>query len=104
MEGITPIDFTSNTDFINYLLDEGTYYYAVVADNFVDNSLTSRLAYVEYKIPHLREFAIITSLLVSTVIISFLYLESEKSNEIFFSFYFIYTFLFFLSTKLPILL
>ncbi len=80
VDGLTPIDTTANTFYADSLPAEDTYFYSIVAGNYAGNSSVSNLAYVEYKIPHVREFTIATSLLLGVAVISFFVFRKRKKG------------------------
>lgn len=70
VEDLSPVFTTSDTNATNILLVEDTYYYAVIASNFAGNSSVSNCVFVTYEVPHLREFAITTSIVLGIAIIA----------------------------------
>ena len=70
IDELTPLDVTPNNHYIDILPEENTYFYVIVAANYAGKSPISNCVNIEYKIPHLREFVLITSLLGVGLIIS----------------------------------
>ena len=79
ISGLTPIaTVTSSDNYLDTLPDEGYYWYVIVASDGVRNSTTSNCEYVEYEIPHLREYAIISSIILGLSVISIATLRKRK--------------------------
>ncbi|MHA1218371.1 MAG: hypothetical protein ACTSO5_06780, partial [Candidatus Heimdallarchaeaceae archaeon] len=62
------------------LPSEGYYFYVIVASDGVRNSSHSNCQYVEYKIPHVREFTIISSLVLGAFVVSLVVLKTRKNR------------------------
>ena len=69
VDGLTPITTTDIRYYIDTLPAEGHFFYVIVATDGVHNSTHSNCEFVYYSIPHLREFAITTSLIIGTTMI-----------------------------------
>ena len=81
VEGLVPITSVSSSDYIDTLSSEGFYYYVVVAENFVGNSSHSNCQYVEYEVPHLQEFAIVSGLILVAFALVFVVTRIRKKNS-----------------------
>ncbi len=81
VEGLTPIATVSSSEYIDTVSSEGFYYYVIVAENFVGNSSHSNCQYVEYKLPHLREFSIVTGLILASFVLVFVVTRIRKRNS-----------------------
>ncbi|MHA1552580.1 MAG: hypothetical protein ACTSUP_02950 [Candidatus Heimdallarchaeaceae archaeon] len=79
-EGLEPIAHIISSWYLDELLSEGFYYYAIVAKNFVGNSSISNCQYIEYKVPHLSEFLVVTSLIITTSLIFFVIVRFRKKS------------------------
>ncbi len=53
LEGLSPIDTTSSSDYTDSISSNGFYYYSIVAESFGVNTTNSNCQYVEVKIPSL---------------------------------------------------
>lgn len=82
VEELTPIANIHSSEFVNILPSEGFYYYVVVAENFAGNSSISNCQYIEYKLPHVQEFIIISSLIFGTFILVFVVTRSRKKLKL----------------------
>ena len=80
VEELVPVTIISTTEYIDYLPSEGFYYYVIVAENFAGNSTLSNCQYIEYKLPHVQEFVIISSLIIGTFVILFVYTRTRKKE------------------------
>ncbi|MHA1200786.1 MAG: hypothetical protein ACTSQF_15810, partial [Candidatus Heimdallarchaeaceae archaeon] len=80
VDDLEPIDNVTTSLYIDTLPFEGYFYYVIVAGNFAGNSTHSNCQYVEYKVPHLREFGIISSVILSIVVASIVILKIRKSK------------------------
>ncbi len=81
VEELVPIDEVFDSFYIDILPNEGYFYYVIVARNFVGNSSHSNCQYVEYKIPHVREFSIISSLILAMVVFTFVIMRTRKKKS-----------------------
>ena len=84
VEGLTPIATVGLNYYVDSLLSQDYYFYVIVANDGVRNSTHSNCEYVLYEIPSLDEFAIISSLIITTsviiLVINKLYKKKHKSN------------------------
>ena len=80
VEGLTPIDSIGSTSYIDTLPTEGYYFYVIVASDGVRNSTHSNCEHVEYKIPHLREFTIVSGLMLVAFALVFVATRIRKKN------------------------
>ncbi|MHA1515158.1 MAG: hypothetical protein ACTSPF_06460, partial [Candidatus Heimdallarchaeaceae archaeon] len=80
VEGLTPIATEISTTYVDTLPSEGYYFYVIVASDGVRNSSHSNCQYVEYKIPHVREFTIISSLVLGAFVVSLVVLKTRKNR------------------------
>ena len=80
VEGMIPIATVSSSIYVDTLPSEGYYYYVIAAENLAGNSSHSNCQYVEYKIPHVREFAIISGLILGTFVIALVIMRTRKRN------------------------
>lgn len=81
VEGLTPIDSTSTSNYIETLPSPGFYYYVIVAENYVENSAHSNCQYIEYKVPVLREFAITMGILSGAAVILIAITNLRKKKQ-----------------------
>ncbi len=80
VEGLTPITTVGSTSYIDTLPSEGYYFYVIVASNGIANSTHSNCEYVEYKVPHLREFSIVSGLILAAFVLVFVVTRIRKRN------------------------
>ncbi len=80
IEELEPINKVSSSFYIDTLPFEGYFYYVIVAGNFAGNSSHSNCQYVEYRLPHVREFTIISSLILGVVVISLVVMKSRRNR------------------------
>jgi len=80
VEGLTPLATVGTTSFIDSLPSEGYYFYVIVANDGVLNSTHSNCEHVEYKIPHVREFTIISGLILSAFVLVSVITRIRKRN------------------------
>ena len=80
VEGLTPITTVVTTSYIDSLPSEGYYFYTIVANDGVLNSTHSNCEYVEYKVPHLREFSIVSGLILASFVLVFVVTRIRKRN------------------------
>ncbi|MCE7747100.1 MAG: hypothetical protein GPJ51_01795 [Candidatus Heimdallarchaeota archaeon] len=80
VEGLILIDTVVSSSYIDTLLAEGDYFYVIVATDGITNSTHSNCEYVHYEVPHLREFAITTSLLLGVIVISLFILRRRRKK------------------------
>ena len=81
VEALTPFDTVVSNTYVDSLPSEGYYYYVIVAENFAGNSSHSNCQYVEYKIPHVREFTIISSLILASVVFTYVIMRTRKNKH-----------------------
>ncbi|MHA1447008.1 MAG: hypothetical protein ACTSSN_09975 [Candidatus Heimdallarchaeaceae archaeon] len=80
VEDLIPIAAITSSEFFDTLPLEGFYYYVIVAGNYAGNSTHSNCQYVEYKLPHVREFTIISSLVLGAFVVSLVVLKTRKNK------------------------
>ena len=82
VEGLTPLTTVGSTSYIDSLPSEGYYFYTIVASDGILNSTHSNCEYVEYKVPHLREFSIVSGLILAAFVLVFAVtrIRKRKSN------------------------
>ena len=71
IEGLSPIATVFSNSHTDNLPAEGHYFYVIVADDGVVNSSISNCQYIYYELPHVQEFFITTSLILSISVILF---------------------------------
>ncbi len=81
VEGLTPITTVVSPSYVDSLPSEGTYFYVIVASDGLRNSTHSNCQYVEYKLPTLHEFFIITSLILGLPVFLFVVTRIRKKNS-----------------------
>ncbi|MCK4844752.1 MAG: hypothetical protein KAS95_03685, partial [Candidatus Heimdallarchaeota archaeon] len=81
VEGLTPIDTVGSTSYVDTLPSEGFYFYVIVASDGLRNSTNSNCEYIEYKLPTLHEFAIVSSLIIGAFAFSFFVTRIRKKNS-----------------------
>ena len=80
VESLTPIATVGITSYVDTLPSEGYYFYVIVASDGILNSTHSNCEYVEYKVPHLREFSIVSGLIVAAFVLVFVVTRIRKRN------------------------
>ena len=80
VEDLIPIDTVMYSYYDDILPAEDYYYYVIVAENNAGNSSHSNCQYVEYKIPHVREFTIISSLIIGVMAISIAIIKKRRNK------------------------
>ena len=80
VEDHVPIDEVQTSFYTDTLPSEGYFYYVVVAGNIAGNSSHSNCQYVEYKLPHVREFSIITGLIIGAIVVSLTIMKTRKNK------------------------
>ena len=78
VEGLTPIATVGSSSYIDTLPDEGFYFYVIVANDGVRNSTHSNCEYIQYKLPTLQEFTIVSSLIFGTFVVLFVVMRIRK--------------------------
>jgi hypothetical protein len=81
VEGLTPITTVSSSEFDDTLPSEGFYYYVIIAQNFVGESDLSNCQYIEYKLPTLDEFILISSLIIGLPLFLFVATQFRKKKS-----------------------
>jgi len=81
VEGLTPIATVVTTSFVDSLPSEDYYFYVIVASDGLRNSTLSNCEYVEYKLPALHEFFIISSLILGIPLFLFVVTRIRKKNS-----------------------
>ncbi|MBY9000141.1 MAG: hypothetical protein KGD64_04445 [Candidatus Heimdallarchaeota archaeon] len=79
VQGLTPIATVVSNSFIDSLPSEGIYFYVIVASDGIKNSTHSNCMYIEYKLPTLNEFALISGLIFGVFVI--LYVVTRKLKK-----------------------
>ncbi|MHA1551488.1 MAG: hypothetical protein ACTSQC_06050 [Candidatus Heimdallarchaeaceae archaeon] len=79
--GLLPIAAVGVNSFVDSLPSEGYYFYVIVANDGVRNSTLSNCEYVEYKLPTLHEFFIISSLIIGLPILLFVVTRIRKKKS-----------------------
>ena len=79
IEDLTPLDYTSSSEYIDTLPSEGFYFYVIVANGPI-NSSHSNCEYVQYKLPTLPEYILPAFVLVglSTIMITAILRKKRK--------------------------
>jgi hypothetical protein len=80
VEGLTPIATVVSSSFVDTLPSEGLYFYVIVTTDGIRNSTHSNCEYVEYKLPTLHEFILISSLIICLPVFLFLGTRIRKKN------------------------
>ncbi len=81
VEGLTPIDTVGLTSYDDTLPSVGTYFYVIVASDGVRTSTHSNCEYVEYKLPTLQEFVIVSGLILGAFVVLFAITRTRKRNS-----------------------
>ena len=81
VELLTPIATIGSTSYIDSLPSEGYYFYVIVATDGERNSIHSNCEYVEYKVAHLREFSIVSGLILFAFALVFIVTRIRKKNS-----------------------
>ena len=80
VEVLTPIATVGSTSYIDSLPSEGYYFYVIVANDGARNSTHSNCEYVEYKVAHLREFTLVSGLILAAFALVFVVTRIRKKN------------------------
>jgi ribosomal protein L31 len=80
VEVLTPIATVGSTSYIDSLPSEGYYFYVIVANDGAKNSTHSNCEYVEYKVAHLREFTLVSGLILAAFALVFVVTRIRKKN------------------------
>ena len=81
VEGLNPIATEISTTFVDTLPDEGFYFYVIVATDGSENSTHSNCEYIQYKLPVLSEFAIVSGLILGTFVCLFVIVRTRKKKS-----------------------
>ncbi|MCE7738203.1 MAG: hypothetical protein GPJ50_02390, partial [Candidatus Heimdallarchaeota archaeon] len=81
VEGLTPTATVTSNSFIDTLSSEGYYFYVIVATDGVSNSTHSNCEYIEYKVAHLREFTLVSGLILVAFALVFVATRIRKKNS-----------------------
>ena len=81
VEGLTPIGNTVTSSYVDILPIEGTFYYVIVATNFVGNSTLSNCESVVYELPVIYEFGAISGLIFATFAFLIVILRTRKKKS-----------------------
>ena len=81
VEGLTSITSVSSSELTDSLPSEGFYYYVIIAENFVGKSSLSNCQYIEYKLPTLDEFILISSLIIGLPVLLFVVTHIRKNKS-----------------------
>ncbi len=81
VEGLTPITTVVTISYIDSLPSEGYYFYVIVASDGLRNSTHSNCEYIEYKLPTLHEFFIISSLIIGLPVLLFVVTRIHKKKS-----------------------
>ncbi|MCG3259790.1 MAG: hypothetical protein H7644_08590, partial [Candidatus Heimdallarchaeota archaeon] len=82
IEGLVPIDTVLSTSYLDTLPSEGYYFYVIVATDGVRNSTVSNCEHVEYKIAHVNEFGIISSMILGATLVSIVIMKIRRRKTI----------------------
>ena len=80
VDEMTELDSTGNSFYIDTLSAEGVCYYVVVAENRFGLSYASNCEYIHFKLPHVREITIVTSILASLAIGVIVFVKFKKKK------------------------
>ena len=80
VEGLIPLTTVVTASYIDTLPTEGYYFYTIVASDGIANSTHSNCEHVEYKVPHLQEFAIVSGLILFAFALVFVVTRIRKKN------------------------
>ena len=80
IEGLVPIDTVALTNYLDILPSEGDYFYVIVATDGISNSTVSNCEHIEYKIAHVNEFGIISSMILGATLLSFVIMKFRKKK------------------------
>ncbi len=80
VEGLNPIATEISTTFVDTLPDEGFYFYVIVATDGSENSTHSNCEYIQYKLPVLSEFAIVSGLILGTFVCLFAIMRTRMKK------------------------
>ncbi|MCE7741712.1 MAG: hypothetical protein GOP50_04580, partial [Candidatus Heimdallarchaeota archaeon] len=80
VEALTPITTVGSTSYIDSLPSEGYYFYVIVANDGARNSTHSNCEYIEYKTAHVREFTLVSGLILGAFALVFVVTRIRKKN------------------------
>ncbi len=80
VESLTPIDTVGSNIYLDTLPSEGFYFYVIVATDGVQNSTHSNCDFIEYELPHVQEFVIISSLIIGAFVLMFVVTRIRKKK------------------------
>jgi len=80
VEELEPVAEVQTSFYFDSLPSQGHFYYVIVAGNLAGNSSHSNCEYIEYKLPTLNEFIIISSLIIGIPVLLFLVARIRKKN------------------------
>ncbi|MFW9852170.1 MAG: hypothetical protein ACFFDS_04475 [Candidatus Thorarchaeota archaeon] len=81
VEGLTPIDSVGTNSFNDILPSEGHYFYVIVATDSIRNSTQSNCEYIEYELPHVHEYVILSSMIIGVFVL--LYAVTRRRKRVF---------------------
>ncbi|MHA1202819.1 MAG: hypothetical protein ACTSQ4_09890, partial [Candidatus Heimdallarchaeaceae archaeon] len=81
VEGLTPLATVVSNFYTDSLPSEDYYFYVIVASDGLRNSTLSNCEYVEYKLPTLHEFFIISSLIIGLPVFLFAITRIRKKKS-----------------------
>ncbi len=81
VEGMTPIDTVITNSYVDSLPDEGIYFYVIVASDGLRNSTHSNCEYIEYEMPTLFEFALISGLFIGSSVILLFKIKVRRRKQ-----------------------
>ncbi len=81
IEGMDPEYSTTGSSYNYALVNEDYHYFVIVAENFVGNGSSSNCEYVEFAIPTLNEFALISGLILGIFTLLFVITRIRKKKS-----------------------
>ncbi len=81
VEGLTPIATVGSNSYVDNLPSEGTFFYVIIASDGLRNSTHSNCEYVEFKLPHLWEFGIVSGLILGTFVVLFVVTRTRNKKS-----------------------
>ena len=82
LEDAVFIDTVATSDYIDTLPSEGIYYYVIVAENWVGRSSISNCQYIEYKLPTLQEFLMISGMVFGSIVLVSVVTLIKRKNKL----------------------
>ncbi|MEE9410480.1 MAG: hypothetical protein V3V41_06100, partial [Candidatus Heimdallarchaeota archaeon] len=67
--------------YVDSLPSEGYYFYVIVSNDGLRNSTHSNCEYVDYELPTLNEFVIVSSLIITAFVFMFVVTRLRKKNS-----------------------